>query len=208
MLDNLEYLETSSKLTTDLKEGDVDAFKKIYNKSFNKVFNFVNRFSIRTEDTEEIVQDVFLKLWEGRLKIDLNKNLDSFLYTIAQNLVIDKIRKYASESKKLSAFKLIQYKKKAQNFTEQHIDHAELAEIINNLVDQLPTKRRAVFKLSREKGFTYKEIADLMKVSQGTVEKQMSKALHTLTANLKSRFGIMVDLMLFIISLVNGFLLI
>lgn len=199
MLENLEHLNVDSKLIADLKEGDVDAFKMIYNKFFNKVFNFVNRFSIRIEDTEEIVQDVFLKLWDVRVKIDLNRNFDSLLYVIAQNLVIDKIRKHASEVNKLNAIKLIQKRNKPDNCTEQQIDYNELSEIISIMVDQLPTKRRAVFKLSREKGFTNKEIADLMKVSQGTVEKQMSRALHTLTTKLKSRFGMMVDLMILIL---------
>lgn len=203
MLENLEYINADSKLKADLKEGDVEAFKSIYNNFFNKVFNFVNRFSIRTEDTEEIVQDVFLKLWEVRAKIDQNKNFDSLLYVIAQNLVIDKIRKHSSEHKKLTAIKLLQNRNRLDNCTEQQINYNELSEIINMLVDQLPTKRRAVFKLSREKGFTYKEIADLMKVSQGTVEKQMSKALHTLTNNLKSRYGFMVDLVIFTICIIS-----
>ncbi len=204
MVDNLEYQDVSSKLVLGLVEGDVQAFKKVYNYYFNRVFHFVNRFSIRTEDTEEIVQDVFLKLWENRATIDQDKNLSGFLFVIAQNLVIDKIRKHVSESKKIDKVRISYFRKKPENFTEQEVNYDELSGIIDGLVDQLPTKRRTVFKLSREKGFTNKEIADLLKVSQGTIEKQMSKALHTLTANLKSRYGIMVDLMLFVIPFLSG----
>jgi len=186
--------QLSPDLISRLVKGDVVAFKKIYSSYFNRVFHFACRFSLANEDTEEIVQDVFLKLWEKRTLIDTNKNLSNFLFTIAQNLLIDKIRHYVATEKRMQTVRENGLIHSSSESTEQQVNFFELSEIINILIDELPTKRRAIFKLSREKGFTYKEISDLLKISQGTVEKQMGKALHSLKSRLNTKYGYFVDL--------------
>ncbi|MCG8306482.1 MAG: RNA polymerase sigma-70 factor [Cytophagales bacterium] len=182
------------ELVTRLISGDHSAFKSIYRLFFSRVFHFVNRFSVTREETEEIVQDVFVKLWENRSSLNTDKNICNYLYKISKNQVIDRIRKNIAVSRHFDNFERKHPKVLTSNTTEQLVNFYELTNIISGLVEELPIKRRAIFKLNREKGLTYKEISDVLKISQGTVEKQMSKALHSLTSSLRNRYGIFIDL--------------
>ena len=187
-----------TQLVNRLIDGDVNAFEKIYRGYFSKVLSFVYRFSLSREDTEEVVQDVFLKLWEKRNSVNREKNLDTFLYVIAKNLVIDRIRTLVASRKRLQQLRISQENDIPQNATEQLVNFYELKEIIEQLIDELPTRRRMIFKMNREKGLYYKEIADLLNISQGTVEKQMSQAIHTLKTSLALKYHIHIDLIILI----------
>jgi RNA polymerase sigma-70 factor (ECF subfamily) len=184
-------------LISCLIQGDMEAFRKIYGLYFRRVFHFTRRFALTIEDAEEITQDVFLKLWHKRSLIDGQKNFSNYLFTIAQHLVIDKMRQYVAYEKRLQTIKIAHPSSHTElNSTEQLVNYYELTEILTKLIENLPVRRRTVFKLNREKGFSYHEIAELLQISQGTVEKQMSKALKTLTSELKSKYGIMIGLAL------------
>jgi RNA polymerase sigma-70 factor (ECF subfamily) len=190
-------LQLSSDVISGLIHGDIDAFRTIYDIFFKKVFHFVCRLSLSAEDAEEITQDVFVKLWEKRSSVLIDRNLNSFLYKIAQNMIIDKYRQYAAHECRLR--KIINSDKTKivnTSATEQLVNYYELSGIITCLIDDLPKGRRTIFKLNREKGLTYKEIAEILKISQGTVEKQISKALHTLKTALKVKYGILIDLVI------------
>lgn len=186
-------VQTSPALITSLINGDINAFKEIYHTYFKKVFHFIRRFLLSKEDAEEITQDVFLKLWEKRSVLDISKNISSYLFTIAQHKIIDKYRQYVAAESRIK--KIISFRSKTINInsTEQLMDFYELSTIINQLVNELPFGRRTIFKLNREDGYTYKEIANLLKISEGTVEKQMSKALKTLRAKLNVRYGVYLE---------------
>lgn len=189
---------TGPHLIKLLAAGDVEAFKIVYRRYFQKVLHFVYRFSLDKEDAEEVVQDVFVKLWNKRTTLDADKNLDVFLYVVAKNLVIDRIRKYVATEKRLHLLYHASQNSALQNSTEQLVNFYELKETLDRLIDTLPARRRMIFKLNREKGLSYKEIADVLNISQGTVEKQMSRAIHSLKDKLASQYYIHVDLLLLI----------
>jgi len=191
---NIKHQTITIDLLSSFKDGDLGSFEIIYDTYFNKVFHFTCRFSLAKEDTEEIVQDVFLKLWQKRATIDADKNICNYLFAIAQNLVIDKARQNIVAEKHKQNVSNNQGRDLTSNLTEQQVNFFELSEIIKSLIDELPPKRRAIFKLSREKGFTYKEISEILNISQGTVEKQMSKAIHSITSKLSSRYGYHIDI--------------
>ena len=174
-----------------LVEGDKSSFRELYRHFFRRVFGFVSKFTLTREDAEEITQDVFVKVWDKRSDLDSQKNLGGYLFTIAHNMVIDKLRHYAARENKL---KQLIYKNLQTQSTEQLVNFYELSGIISQLVDKLPDRRRTIFKLSREQGLTNKKIADVLDISEGTVEKQMSKALATLKHRLKAVYGVLIEL--------------
>lgn len=183
------------ELIISLKQGEITALREIYHVFFNRVFHFACKLTFNDQDAEEVTQDVFVKLWQKRESIDSEKNIAGFLFTVAKNLVIDKMRQHAaSEARLLSIYKAQKTGRQSHNQTEELVNYFELSEIISKLIDDLPDGRRTIFKLSREKGFKNSEIAEFLNVSLGTVEKQMSKAIHTLSKGLKDKYGIMVDL--------------
>lgn len=191
----------NADVLNQLIEGNVEAFKWVYKKYFQKVQHFVYRYALSKEDTEEIVQDVFMQLWKKRASIDPHKNLDVLLYVISKNLVIDRIRKYVATEKQLHKYYESYPPDLNLNTTEQLVDFQEMKATIDQLVDALPEKRKLIYKLSREKGLTYKEIAELLNISQGTVEKQMSQALQFLKSALTDQHGITVNTLSLLILL-------
>jgi RNA polymerase sigma-70 factor (ECF subfamily) len=190
-----DKFSSENEIINQLRSGDIEAYKLLYFRYFNQVFCFALKFAIAVEDAEEIAQDVFVKVWDKRSDINTDKQFGSFLFKITQNMVIDRFRHYAAIHKNLESYHLSQSRQMPEsNPTENLVNFYELSEILNTLIDELPTKRRITFKLSREKGYSNREIADLMKISQGTVEKQLSQALKTLKKNLRNRYQIIIDL--------------
>lgn len=183
------------ELIISLKQGEITALREIYHVFFNRVFHFACKLTLNDQDAEEVTQDVFVRLWEKRESIDCEKSIAGFLFTVAKNLVIDKMRKHAAtEARLIAIYKSQHTAMPIRNQTEELVNYFELSEIISKLVNDLPDGRRTIFKLSREKGFKNSEIAEFLNISVGTVEKQMSKAIQTLSRELKDKYGIMVDL--------------
>ncbi|MCG8307350.1 MAG: RNA polymerase sigma-70 factor [Cytophagales bacterium] len=162
-----------------LKKDDLAAFNQIYQNYSKKVLSFSYSFSISLHDAEEIVQDTFLKLWQNRSKLDLTRSFDSLIFVMAKNLVLNKIKHYSLDQEHLKKY-FIGVRKEYNLATEEKLDFDEVQSVINQIIEGLPEKRREIFILNRIKGLTYKQIAEHLNISQGTVEKQMKKALDSI----------------------------
>ncbi len=173
---------TSLQLFLRLKEGDLTAFNSIYRLYGRKVLRFAYSFSISREDSEEIVQDTFVKLWTNREKFDPNKSIDAYLYVITRNEVLNRIKKRATNEELIKT-----YFKTTSLFSpasDEILDFKEFEASIHEIINTLPAKRREIFKLNRFDGKSYREIAVQLNISQGTVEKQMAKAIHAIKGKL------------------------
>lgn len=161
-----------------LKSGDHKAFHSIFLAYFGKIKFFICSFVKSQEEAEELAQDVFMKLWENRAQIDPGKSFDSYLYTMTRN----------------TAFNFLKHKLVENAYSEQvycsEPDFAqdpetiwyarELELLIAMKVEQMPEKRKEIFKLSRHKGLSNEEIAQTLSISKKTVENQLSLALSEL----------------------------
>lgn len=180
-------MNNTSTCVEQLQSGDVEAFEALYNQWSGKLYNFSQRFSTNgTFQAEDIVQLVFVKIWEIRQELDSSKNFESLIYTIARNLIRNMHQRRMYE---------ILYAEKQQatynesvgsdsNTVEEELDCQFLHNLVNQFIDELPTQRRKIFILSRRDYMTHKEIAELLDISVHTVESQISKALATLKAKL------------------------
>jgi RNA polymerase sigma-70 factor (ECF subfamily) len=155
-----------------IKNGDILAFEKLFNTYQGKLLAFV-RMSL-SYDAEEIVQDVFVRLWERREVLDPQKSLKSYLYTIAKNRLYDYLRKSLYQKKYLEESVVDQ---SLYDTSEDYINLKETERVLNDLIQLLPEKRRKVFELSRFEGKTYRQISEEMSISENTVDTQMKKAL-------------------------------
>ena len=95
----MEIRGTNKELIQLLKRGDVKAFDAIYNQYCKRLYGFVIRYVKQEEDAEEIVQEVFIKIWENRYKIDVYSSFESFLFTITYNSAMSLLRKRLNEKK-------------------------------------------------------------------------------------------------------------
>jgi len=158
---------------------DKEKFEELFKTHFKPLCGFANKYLQDIDLAKEIVHDVFVKLWEKREQIDMNKAVKSYLYTAVNNKSLNHIR----DNKKFVDSEQIIENETDWNYSDNLVE-LEIQEKITATLDSLPPKCREVFKLSRYENLKYKEIAEKLDISQKTVETHMSKALKALRKNL------------------------
>jgi RNA polymerase sigma-70 factor, ECF subfamily len=171
------------QLARRIKLGDEQAFELLFRKYYVRLCAYSNKFLNEPEDAKEIVQDVFAKIWEGRDDIDPECSLKSYVFKIAQNLSINKLRRNKVESRYTEIYKLV-YIENHEFSAHESLVARELEYNITSSIEKLPSECRKVFELSRVEGLKYREIAETLNISVKTVEAQMSKALRSLRIEL------------------------
>lgn len=158
-----------------LKDGDPVAFEILFDQYSNKLFYFVNKYLDIKEESEEIVQDVFLNLWKHKKDIRSVETFKSYLYKIALNNIRNYfIKKQIQEKHK----QLIAQEYLFKNETEaEELSYEEVIKKVDRLVDQLPDKRKKIFLLSRKEGLDISEIAKYLGISESTVKNQITSAV-------------------------------
>lgn len=167
-----------------LKNEDYSAFDALFKKYSEPVYAFSLSITKESYSAEDITQLVFIKIWQKRELLDEFLSFKSFLFRITYNEVVSWIRKANSEKRRISHY--------AGSHSFESDETATLVEFNNinsiaeQIIEQLPEKRKEIFKLSREQGLTNREIAEKLDISVKTVENQMSAALKLLKEKLGS----------------------
>jgi RNA polymerase sigma-70 factor (ECF subfamily) len=179
-----------------IKMGDEQAFELLFRKYFVRLCSFTNKFINDPDLSREIVQEVFMKIWEGRENINPDDSLKSYLFKIAQNLSINNLRRAKVESRYKEIFKLV-YVDHEEFSSHESLLAKELEENISLSIGKLPPECRKIFELSRTEGLKYKEIAETLHISVKTVETQMSKALRILRDELSDYLTLLLIVLIF-----------
>ncbi len=178
-----KILTDEKNLVKALKNGDKIAFEKIFRIYQEQLYFFCYSFLNQKEDAENITQDVFVKLWIKRASLDCEKSFSGFLFTMTKNLALNHIR--TTIHRQLFVNQLLDDGLEDCRQTDKQVSFNEVKRSLNNLISQLPTKRKKIFQLSREEGLSHKEISKHLGVSVHTVESQVSKALKFIRKGLK-----------------------
>lgn len=177
-----------------LKSGDVSSLKVLFNRLYSPLCVYAYQFIQNSESAEEIVQDTFVKIWETRDEINVIQSFKSYLFTTVKNKCINYVEHEKIKNK--YANQIIAN----QNFDINPDDffiEPDLLEKIEKSINSLPPKRKEIFKLSRESGLKYKEIAAKLDISVKTVEAQMSLAIKQLRTDLKDYKNYLITFLLF-----------
>lgn len=171
-----------SFLIRKLRDGDTSTFEELYHKHFARLYNFCFSLTQSSSDSDEIVQEAFIKVWEKRSNLDPEKNFSAYIYTIARNKIykrsVQSIKKHRLEQD--YTFLL----PKESHITEDYINYKSLEKVVNNLISQLPGMQRQVFTMSRFNGLSNREIATKLQLSTSTVENHIYNALKSLKKQL------------------------
>ncbi len=165
------------------------AFDAIYNKYCHKLHKFVFMFLKHEEDAEEIVQEVFVKIWESRSKIDVYSSFESFLFTIAYNATMSLLRKRITEAKSREYLKSLQQIDTAEQVINE-IQFKELDEKVQSLLQQITSRQKEIYLLSREDGLTHKEIAQKLNISESTVNNHLVTTIKFLKSHIDSSLAV------------------
>jgi RNA polymerase sigma-70 factor (family 1) len=134
--------------------------------------------------SKDIVQDVFLKLWEHRHHFHQIENIGAWLYRVTENKLIDHLRKTAAEKRlKQKTWNRI---REISNETELNLAAKESEKILSEAIDHLPAQRKLIYRLNREQLLSYDQIAEELRISRHTVKNQIFSALHSLRSFFKN----------------------
>lgn len=181
-------------LTKSLKKGSSKSFEKIYALYSDKLYGFGLKLLGSEELSRELVQEVFIRLWERRSFIDPDKSLSSYLYTIAHNLIKDYQKAYAREYQ-LSQMEVCESSLNHSHVFEQ-LAFKEMKAIEASVVNQLPSQQKEVYRLSRYEHHSYQEIAEMMGISVNSVKTHLRLALKTLRVHLEPLSDTLIILMI------------
>lgn len=172
-------------LVEKIRRGDEYAFELLFNQYYSRLCIFANTYLHSLDLSRDVVQDVFIKIWDNRENFYINQSLKAYLYQSVRNQSLNSLQK---SKRKLALEKKLKKQQEAQERVKDpetsNLTTEELTEKVWKLVDNLPERRRAIFVLYRKHGLSYREIAEVMGIARKTVENQMGKSLQFLREKL------------------------
>ena len=180
-------------LLEKLKKGDSKAYSFLMDSYYKRLCGYANSLTNDIAKSEDIVQNIFVKIWVNRKKISSDIQIKNYLYKSVYNEFIDQYRKNKSiislEEKHLNALDII--------IENNNIDFEKLMKTVNKEIEKLPKKCKKVFLLNKKDGLTHIEIAEHLEISTKTVEGHITRAFKILNQklgdNIKSLFIILFD---------------
>lgn len=184
-------------LIIELMHGSQSAFKAIYDLYAGRLYGFLFSYLRSRSESEDIVQEVFIKLWQSRETIKQTQSLKSLLFVIGRNLIVTAYRRRIN----MPAFEdyMAYTNAVADDNGSCTMEYEEFYALVTKTVDALPARQRDIIKLSRQKGLKNKEIAELLGLSEQTVKNQLSLGLKTVKTAIKGVPIVLVELMLHLI---------
>ena len=173
-------MTVDKKLLKRLINADETAFKQIFDLYVPKVYQFIYDYIKERTEAEDLTQMVFIKIWEYRGNIDIDKSFEGYIFTIAHRNVLDHIKKKATRERQITSplsegVQLISTLT-AEDFIIKH----QFDSVYYRAIESLPSKRKEIFILSRHNGMSNSEIAKQLDLSIKTVENQMTAAIASL----------------------------
>lgn len=177
---------SEGKMLALLKEGDREAFNTIYKTYYFQLYFHCRKYIADPEVAKDLLQNVFLRLWERREEIEIEVSLRAYLFRSAQNECLNHIR---SLRPNLSLSEIegeqVLTDKETQNSPDTNMESKEIERAIDLIIETLPEQCKKIFIMSRMKGMKNKEIANLLSISVRTVDTQIYRALKLMKKGLK-----------------------
>ncbi len=167
------------QLQVQIEQSNQRAFEDLYRLFFARLYNFSLLYVHRKEPAEEIVNDVMVKIWEHRTTVNAIENLETYLFVAVRNHSLNYLQKYSryhiSVAPETGMAEIISI-----GDPSQYLEWKEINFKLTLAIEKLPEKCRTVFKLIKEEGFKYKQVAEILNISPRTVETQLFRAIKKL----------------------------
>ncbi len=186
-------------LFEEIKAGNKGAFDSLFRLYYQDLCRYALFMSCNADDSEEIVQEMFFKLWQNHKQISIPVAVKSYLYTSIKNAVFNKLKHEKIKSAYIKETQLQEYDLDSSEIME----NAESLSNISNAIEQLPQKRREIFIMCKMDGLKYREIAKKLDISIKTVENQMGEALKFLREKLTNKEFVLFVLLLYFLTKSN-----
>lgn len=169
-------------LLQEIAKGNTSAFAKLYIAFYDKVYSVALHYLKIHELAEDSTQQVFLKLWERHSTLASVDDIDAFVFITARNEIFNSLRKRSMQESYRELIRELFLQETGS--PEEMLILKQRARLVQRVIDRLPERQRQAFRLSREKGLRYKEIAGIMRISVPTVKEHISNALQQIRSSL------------------------
>jgi RNA polymerase sigma-70 factor (ECF subfamily) len=187
-LDN--KLTDDTTLASGIRKDNLKAFELLYDRYKEKIYFFSIRYLADKSDAEEIVQMVFISLWEHRQTLDVSKSIKSYIYKITVNHIYNYLKKKAIQRRYIETELL--KSEGSSNSTLDNIFYIELEKKIILIISSLSAQQQLIFRLSRFEGLSHEEIAKKLELSIRTVENQIYRVLKVIKMHLKEELFLLI----------------
>ncbi|WP_303919487.1 RNA polymerase sigma factor [Draconibacterium sediminis] len=167
-----------------IKREEEKAFQELFKRYAPRIFKFAHSYLKSKNDADELVQIIFIKIWEKRKMIDISQNIKSFIFKVSVNAIYDFMRQ--GKLKYTFPDYILNNQEDSENQTWNSIIYNETEQKLFNLVNELPQKQQEIFKLSKIEGLTNDEIAKQTGLSKRTVENHLYRAIAFLKRNFEA----------------------
>jgi RNA polymerase sigma-70 factor (family 1) len=177
------HLQPDAELIQKIREGDIRSFERVFNLYAKDLVRYANTIVKNGDDAEDIVQQLFVVLWNKKGTTNITGSLKSYLYRSVYNSSLNKLKQvkvresYVVDSRYVSSG--------LTAAVNEAMEHKETAARIEAAIEALPDQCKLIFSMSRIEQLKYQEIADKLGLSVKTVETQMGKALRHMRLHLK-----------------------
>ncbi len=189
--------KSDKELVSLLIKGDESAFCDLYVRYKDRLWVFSFSLLKSEDETDDIVQEVFINLWESRVFLNSELSFSSFLLTIARNRILNYFRDIDIEARIKN--KILVQSEPFEDKVESEIVYEEYVVILKKAIENLPPQRKRIFNLSRIDHFTHKEIAEQLDISVYTVQEHISESLRFIRKYLTQYADIQFSVFLFLI---------
>ncbi|WP_418360962.1 RNA polymerase sigma factor [Sphingobacterium detergens] len=179
-----DHIEEKENLLT-LRSGCQTAFRQIYTLYSGRIYLNIRKMVKSEQDAAELLQEVFIKVWDKRELIDPEQSFRSYLFQIAKYTVYNFIRKNNLE-KQIQAY-LSRHNTQLYSHVEEQLDEKQDEQWLSQTIEQLPPQRRLIYKLCKIEGKSYAEVSTLLRISTSTINDHIVKA----TKYIKERHGVL-----------------
>ena len=182
----------TSYLHSSNRDGDELAletlFAEVFQQHERRLYTLAQRLVKSEQHVKDIIQEVFLKLWEHRHQLQEIQNMEAWLYRVMENKIIDFLRKTAADSRLKDA--IWNTISRARNDTDEWLEAKEYNRIIQQAIDRLPPQRRRIYCLHKKEGLDHAQIAEELSISRHTVKNQLSAAIRSIRSFVARNSGL------------------
>ena len=169
------------EIVRNIRNGDPYAFRTLFKRYYKSLVKYAFRFTQDVQTAEDIVSDVYLKIWEKRSELNIRGSIKAYMYKMTHNYSINYLKKNKREATESWQLHLAT---EQVTFADEHLQLDELKKHIEKAINELPERTREVFTMHRYDNLKYSEIAEVLNIKEGTVETHMVRALKFLRKRL------------------------
>ncbi len=180
-------LSDEKNLLEQIAQGDEAAFSTLFHAYLDILQNFIMKLTRSATDTEEVVQETFMRLWMGRDKLAEVRSLHAWIYTIAANECYKYLKKRSSREYSVAPIGQTVEGERSNDAVQEGLDLKEVRQLVIEAVGRLPVRRRRIYQMSRDEGMKIPEIAERLRISPNTVKNTLVTSLGFIRKYLADR---------------------